>query len=120
MCDVTGYCIRVQSLDWLWGMLLQLWCEELGDWLVFHGFAECFSDVNVVGWFLEVIRDWFVVSFVLVLFFDLSDECFDHVEPCFDLLWVFLHCFGCGGVEHVSVVCWDLRQKIVACCDSFS
>ena len=69
----------MQYLNCLWGLLLQLWCEEIGDWLVFHRFAECLSNMDVVGWFFEVIRDRFVVSFVLLLFFDLTNECFDHV-----------------------------------------
>ena len=69
----------MQYLNCLWGLLLQLWCEEIGDWLVFHRFAECLSDMDVVGWFFEVIRDRSVVSFVLLFFFDLTDECFDHV-----------------------------------------
>ena len=94
----------MQYSYWLWGLLLQLWGKDFGDWLVFHRFAKNFSGVNVVGWSFEVLRDWFVVSFVFVLYFDLSNECFDHVEPCFDLLWVSLKCFGCGGVELVSVV----------------
>ena len=53
----------MQYLNCLWGLLLQLWCEEIGDWLVFHRFAECLSDVDIVRWFLEVFRDWFVVGF---------------------------------------------------------
>ena len=69
----------MQYLNCLWVLLLQLWCEEIGDWLVFHSFAECLSNMDVVGWFFEIIRDRFVVSFVLLLFFDLTDECFDHV-----------------------------------------
>ena len=56
----------MQYLYWLWGLLLQLWGKELGDWLVVHRFAEYFTDVDIVGWSFEVIRDRLVISFVFI------------------------------------------------------
>lgn len=31
------------------------------------------------------------------------------------MLWIFLVSFGCGGVKHMSDICW-----FVACCDSYN